>query len=77
MPDLTVTVDDEHMDRVAEVADALRARGLTITAVHAEVGIISGSVDAGKQSAVAEVPGVSSVEEGQSLRLPPPGSAIQ
>ena len=77
MPEITVTVDDEHLHKISEVAAAARARGLRISEVNTEVGVISGSVDADNQAAVESVPGVSSVEESASYQLPPSDSPLQ
>lgn len=77
MAEVTVTVDDDHLDKVDEVAAALRATGLNITEVNDAIGIISGSIDAGSRAAAAEVAGVSSVEDAVSPRIPPPDSPVQ
>lgn len=69
---VTVTVDDDHLTVIGEVADNLRRHGLAVDAVHEAVGVISGSVDVGQQEALAHVDGVESVDAEMDVQLPPP-----
>ena len=74
---ITVTVGDENLARVDEVAAACRAAGMTVDEVLGNVGIITGSVPAACRTAVEEVPGVNAVEGEQQFQLPPPDAEIQ
>ena len=74
---ISITVDDDHLQDVAGVAEALRASGMQVDQVLGAVGIISGSVPSGRRQAVQRVPGVASVEGPLSFQVAPPGSAIQ
>ncbi len=74
---ITVTVDDDHLARADEVADRLRAAGMTVEQVLGTVGIITGSVSTASPASLEAVPGVASVEPETSFRIAPPDSDIQ
>jgi hypothetical protein len=74
---VSITVDDSHLDAISQVVAALRARGLHVDQVLDELGIITGSVPQGQHDALRSVDGVVSVEQGQHFRLPPPDSPVQ
>lgn len=72
---VTVSVDDAHVERIDEVADRCRAAGMDVHHVLAAVGMITGSIDTGElRTALGAVPGVTAVESQHTFRLPPPGS---
>ncbi len=77
MVHLSVTVDDEHVPAIDEVADALRARGMQVEQVLDGLGIITGSAPADSRPALTGVEGVVSVDEQLTHRLPPPDSPVQ
>lgn len=77
MTQVSITVDDAHLDAMSEVVDALRARGLHVEQVLDEVGVITGSVSQDRHAALEAVDGVVSVVPEQHYRLPPPDSPIQ
>ncbi|MEA2243852.1 MAG: hypothetical protein QOD24_3408 [Solirubrobacteraceae bacterium] len=70
---ITVTVSGDP-DAAAE---QLRAAGMNVEQVLSEVGIITGSVAAGQQASLADLPDVVSVEAEHSVQLPPPDADIQ
>lgn len=74
---ITVTIDDDHVPRANEVADQLRAAGMTVEQVLGTVGIITGSVDAGQRASLEAVPGVAAVEEETTFQIAPPDAEIQ
>lgn len=74
---ITVTIDDDHLGRADEVADQLRAAGMTVEQVLGTVGIITGSVAPAARASVAAVPGVAAVEEETTFRIAPPDAEIQ
>jgi hypothetical protein len=74
---ITVTVDDDHLGRIEDVADQLRASGVQVHQVLGAVGIITGEVTDAQRPAIAQVRGVASVEDQQAFQLPPPDSDIQ
>ncbi|MGW3169722.1 hypothetical protein [Streptomyces sp. NPDC001153] len=64
-------------DRFAEVVEALRGAGLTVTAEQPIVGTLSGTVAEDRIPALAALDGVESVDRERTVRLPPPDSPIQ
>ena len=75
MVQFSVTVDDDHA--VAEVAAALRERGMAVAQVLEGIGVITGSAPDDVRSSLAEVEGVASVDEQVTHRLPPPDAEVQ
>jgi hypothetical protein len=76
MVNISVTVDQEHLSAIGDVAEALRARGMQVEQVL-ESGFITGSVPNDRRSALDAVDGVQSVDEELDYRLPPPEEDIQ
>jgi methylmalonyl-CoA mutase cobalamin-binding subunit len=74
---VVVSVDDEHMPEVGEVAQRCRKAGLQVDQALGEVGIITGSIPEDKLKKLSGVKGVASVEREQTYQIPPPGSDIQ
>ena len=70
---ITVTVTGD----ADAVAEQLRAAGVNVEQVLGEIGVITGSVPAGRRAALADVPGVLSVEAEQGFQLPPSDAEIQ
>jgi precorrin-6B methylase 2 len=56
---------------IEAVAERLRAAGMQVGQVLAEIGIITGSVDAERRSALAAVAGVVAVEIEREVRIAP------
>jgi hypothetical protein len=72
MPDsITITVRDDHLSHIEELADQLCAAGMRVRHVLSTVGIITGEVTSGQRSAIYRVPGVTSVEDQRVFLLPP------
>jgi len=77
MAHINVTVDDQHLSSIGDVADALRANGMEIDQIHRAIGIITGSVSGDRQSSLKALAGVASVDEQLNYQLPPPDADIQ
>ncbi len=78
MSHVTVSVDDEHLDGITSVAQALREQGMHVEQVLGAVGMITGSVAQERRGLLESVPGVASVLDGElSYRLPSPGAEVQ
>lgn len=78
MPDrITVTVHDDHVARIDEVADRLRRAGMTVEQTLPAAGLITGSVPPSARSAVAAAEGVAAVEDATAFSVPPPDSDVQ
>ena len=75
--DVSISGDDASLDQVDKVVERLRAAGMTVNHVLAEIGAISGSIDEDRFTLLASVPGVSGVERGRQFELPPPDAEIQ
>ena len=59
---VTVTVADDHRDRLDDVVAALRAAGATVTQVLPALGLVSVACPDGERPRLEAVPGVEAVE---------------
>lgn len=73
----TAAVTDDHVDRIDEVADALRARGFSVEGVLADLGLITLDADPSIVDEAASIEGVDSVTASGDYQLPPPDAPIQ
>ncbi|MFF8974219.1 hypothetical protein [Streptomyces sp. NPDC014995] len=64
-------------DRFAEVVEALRRAGLTVTGEQQVLGTLSGTVAEDRIPVLRAVDGVEAVDRERTVRLPPPDSPIQ
>ena len=71
----TVSVDDEHLDRLDHVLDRLRELGLEVDEVLPNIGIVTGST--ADPDALRGVDGVLSVDAQREFRIPPPDEEVQ
>lgn len=76
MVNISVTIDQDHLSMIGDIAEALRARGMQVTQVL-QTGFITGSVSEDCRSALAAVSGVQAVDEQLQFQLPPPESPVQ
>ncbi len=74
---VTVTVSDDHVAEIDDLAERLRTAGLRVEQVLGAAGVITGVVDQTGRASIAAVPGVAAVEDETSFQLPPPESDIQ
>ncbi|MBX2863113.1 MAG: ketohydroxyglutarate aldolase [Leptolyngbyaceae cyanobacterium MAG.088] len=74
---VTISVDDAHLEQLDQVAEQLKEAGLEVDQTMSTLGIVTGSVDSEKMSALSDVVGVESVEVDKTITLPPPGSDVQ
>jgi MoaA/NifB/PqqE/SkfB family radical SAM enzyme len=65
---IVISVDDEHLEKILEVAASLRAAGMTVENIMPEVGVISGSIDYEKSEALSDIEGVEYVEISRNLK---------
>ncbi|MGJ0119385.1 hypothetical protein ACQ7HM_09285 [Williamsia sp. MIQD14] len=77
MPEVTITVDDDHLASIDEVVAAVRASGVQVTQVHAAIGIISGTMAPDVRHALTAIRGVGAIEESPQFGVAPPDSPIQ
>jgi hypothetical protein len=71
---VTVATDGRDIDATVE---SLRAAGMTVTALHREIGVVSGTVGPADRGALASVPGVAGVESDGVMEIAPPESEVQ
>ncbi|MGX5714832.1 hypothetical protein [Arthrobacter sp. MAHUQ-56] len=76
MVNINVTVHQDYVSAIADVADALRARGMQVEQVLA-MGFITGSAPDDCLQDLKSVSGVQSVDEELGYQLPPPDEDIQ
>jgi len=77
MVTVNVTVSDDHLDKIDDVAAELRRRGMHIDQMLGVAGVISGSVSDEAQEQLSNVAGVDAVEKTASFQLPHPESPVQ
>ena len=63
--------------RFAEVTEAVRRAGLTVTGEQPILGTLSGTIAEDRIPALEEVAGVAAVDRDRTIHLPPPDSPIQ
>jgi hypothetical protein len=71
---VTVTTDGRDIDATVE---SLREAGMTVTDVHREIGIVSGTVEPADRDSLEGVAGVAAVEAEQGFEIAPPDSDVQ
>ncbi len=74
---LSVSVDDEHLDRFSEVVAWVEDAGMDVEQKLEEIGVLTGSIDSEKLESLSRVEGVSFVEESRQFRIAPPDSDVQ
>jgi len=72
---VTVSVDDEHLDKLDDVVRQLREQGMTVDHVLVSLGIVTGSIE--DVDALRDVEGVLRVDLEGSKGVPPPDQEIQ
>jgi hypothetical protein len=73
-----VTVDDEHVGAVADVAARLRECGMDVDEVLEATGQITGSIAEEQESTLRVLDGVMAVDrDATTFQLPPPDSDLQ
>ena len=75
MIDVTVLVDDDHLDAMDEMAAALQDAGLRLQSTLPATGVITGAVE--DPAMLEAVPGVAAVEAARDVGVPPPDSPLQ
>ncbi len=72
-----MTVGDDHLGDLNEVAEQLRSAGMNVDQVLATVGIITGSVPSVRRAALERTPGVAAVEDEHTFQIAPPDAEVQ
>jgi hypothetical protein len=71
---VTVTTDGRDIDKTVE---SLRSAGMTVTAVHREIGVVSGTVAPADRDSLVVVRGVAGVESDRTMEIAPPDADVQ
>jgi hypothetical protein len=74
---ITVTVQDEHLADIDQLAERLRCAGMHIEQIMRPIGIITGSVAPAQRHSITTMPGVAAIEDEMTCQLPPPDSEVQ
>lgn len=74
---VSVAVDEAHLDQIFEVAQNLQATGMSVDQVMDRIGVIVGSCEEDNINALSQVQGVDSVEPEREIQIPPPDSNLQ
>ena len=74
---IIVTVTDDALNKIDELAERLKTKGMKVDRVLPATGVITGSAASTKMSTLKKVDGVMSVEEELTIQLPPPDSPVQ
>ncbi len=74
---VVVTVDDEHVGAINDIARALRDSGMTIDDVFETTGQIVGSIPQDQEPVLAALEGVLAVDRETAFQLPPPDADVQ
>lgn len=77
MHDVTLTVADDHVGKIVEVAAAARAAGMRVDQVLDQVGVICGTAPEGCAPRLQALDGVDAVELGETYLVNPPDSPVQ
>jgi hypothetical protein len=72
---VVVSVDEEHLATIDEVADQLRQHGMDVDDVLVNVGMVTGRAE--DTDALLEIPGILSVDAEETKGVPPPDQEIQ
>ena len=76
--EVIVTVAEDRMASLKQIASELQSRGLEITAEPLEsLGMISGMAEAKSIEQLMNVNGVTAVEKAGTVQIPPPESDVQ
>lgn len=74
---VSVVVDDEHLDRFADVVSACVEAGMSVSAELKSIGIIRGVIERSRLGDLGRASGVSGVEQEGRMRIAPPESDVQ
>lgn len=75
--DVVVTVTEDQLPNIREVADRLSAEGLEVGEVMSSVGVIAGKAGRRSLAQLGRVKGVAAVERADGVQIAPPDAGIQ
>jgi hypothetical protein len=68
---ILVTVDPDRRSEIAALGDRMRELGMTVEAILASIGVVTGTATRAQAAAVADLPGVADVEDDQTVHQRP------
>lgn len=74
---ISISVDDAHLDRIQDVAQNLRAAGMNVEQTLSSIGVISGSIHSDQLDCISQIKGVRHIEQQREFQIAPPDSDIQ
>ena len=74
---LSVSVQDDHIPRFADVVDRLKKAGFEVENALETTGVVTGAIDDAKAQELKKIAGVGHVEEQREYQIAPPESSIQ
>ncbi len=74
---VVLSVDDENLDRFAEVVGRLESLGLVVDDALEILGTVAGRIDPERFAEIERVPGVAAVERSRRPGIAPPESDLQ
>lgn len=74
---VTVTLADAGLARIDDVVERLKGEGMAVEQVLGSLGIIVGSVPAGRRAAITALADVAAVEGETTFELAPPDAEVQ
>ncbi len=75
---LTISVDDEHLNKMPEVVKKIKKAGLKVDQQMESLGMITGSIDVDKFDSLNRIKGVSNVQrDEEGFQIAPPDSEVQ
>ena len=75
--EVAVSVEGADRERIDEVAERLRDRGMHISRILEFTGTVTGSIPIKVIDDFRQVPGVSAIEQLRQIQLPPPDAEVQ
>jgi len=69
---ILVTIAPDRRPDIAALADRMGEVGMTVDAILASIGVVTGTATPAQAAAVADLPGVAGVEPDQAVHLRPP-----
>lgn len=75
--DVSVAIDDANLAEFDAVLKRAKRAGLKAKRALPEIGVVTGTIDDEKLSALRKIKGIASVETNREFQLPPPESDTQ
>ncbi|HEV2755127.1 MAG TPA: ketohydroxyglutarate aldolase [Actinomycetota bacterium] len=75
--EIVISVDDENLGRLDDIAAALERMGVKVEHRMPSLGTISGVVDEAAIEGIRAVAGVEAVEVARTFQIPSPDSEVQ